>query len=376
MGQGSTLLPMKSLNALAVQPAAQPLVKWSGGKRAELGRIAAAMPGPISRLIEPFVGGGAVLFATPSHIPAEANDACADLVGLYRQAQQPAALAGALGAIDAAWQAIGRVPAGAADVADRIAAAAGPLAGLDAALPRAVAREAARALARKRAALAGFAAAGDAGDPAALLASALKAALYTALRGAADDLPPGPARAAAFWFVRDFCYGAMSRRNAAGRCNVPYGGLSYDARRPAARLAQLAQPATRARLAATRFSCGDFVPFLERVRPGPGDFVFLDPPYDSPFSAYEGAAFGRPDHQRLAAMLAGLPCPWMLVIGETDFVRQTYCSLPDARTAEFAKTYATNIKSRFSRAAVHLVVTNYSACSNSERDTVTIAMAA
>ena len=60
-------------------PCARPLVKWAGGKRGELDVIGRALPTRIGRLLEPFAGGGAVLFAAPACIPAEANDLCADL---------------------------------------------------------------------------------------------------------------------------------------------------------------------------------------------------------------------------------------------------------------------------------------------------------
>ena len=39
-----------------------PIVKWAGGKEQELKYILPNMPSVFSRFIEPFVGGGAVLF--------------------------------------------------------------------------------------------------------------------------------------------------------------------------------------------------------------------------------------------------------------------------------------------------------------------------
>ena len=54
-----------------------------------------------------------------------------------------------------------------------------------------------------------------------------------------------------------------------------------------------------------------------------------------------------------------LDAPWMLVIAETPFVTQTYCTLPGARVSAFAKGYAVNIKQRFDRASTHLMITNF-----------------
>lgn len=339
-------------------PCARPILKWTGGKSSELAEIGRALPPSTTRLIEPFVGGGAVLFAFPPSVPALANDRSADLIGLYRRARDgDPVLSDGLRAIAEAWVAVGalREP-----ICADVASAAAPLARLASWLPDAAGAEAVRAVARKRRFLARLG--GDARDGGgdALVASALKGGLYTALRSAFNAAEAGGAeRAALFWFIRDFCYGGMFRSNATGACNVPYGGMSYDARDPAARLEQIATPAVAARLATTEFSSGDFGDFLAAARPDVGDFVFLDPPYDSPFNAYDGNAFGRADHARLAAAMAGTRASWMIVIGETDFVRETYCSLPGARVHRAAKRYAGSIKGRFDQRATHLMVTNY-----------------
>lgn len=346
-------------------PCAAPILKWTGGKGSELGEIGSSLPPRFDRLLEPFLGGGAVLFATPPDIPAEVNDLSADLVALYRalRKRERATLA-CVGAIERAWTAVGRLEPGEASDDGAVAATAGIAAApLDALRPGAaadVASGARTALDRKRRAMARIA--GDGGEvrePAALLRSALTAAVYTAVRSAYNAAPPGPARRAAFWFLREFCYAGMFRSNAAGGFNVPYGGMSYDRRSMAHRLRQLAEPATAARLEATRFHRGDFARFLEAAGPRPGDFVFLDPPYDSPFSTYDRNAFGRADHARLARAMAGLPCAWMMVVGDTPFVRETYLSLPGARSRTFGKNYRANIKGRVDTGATHLVITNY-----------------
>jgi DNA adenine methylase len=342
----------------------RPLIKWTGGKGRELGAIHAAMPAGVQRLLEPFVGGGAVLFSFPSCIPADVNDMSADLIGLYRACQEGnPALVASVQAIDQAWRGVGSVRTGEASQDALSAAQAGqaarPLDMLSPVLADMVAGEASLALARKRRTLERIRIQGDIERPQALLASALKSALYTAVRRWVNGAEAGPARLGAFWFLREFAYGGMFRANAAGENNVPYGGMSYDGRNMASRLIQIAEPPMQARLAATRFSRGDFAGFLEECRPDREDFAFLDPPYDSPFSTYDGNAFGRSDHGRLAASMATLPCRWMLVISQTEFVRQTYCTLPEARVSSFQKGYAANIKQRFARDATHLVVTNY-----------------
>lgn len=87
---------------------AKPVVKWVGGKRQLLPKLlphlmAMGAPGGTwrGRYYEPFIGGGAVLFALSGQpgFRAVINDYNADLVGLYRQIQaDPKALFDRLGA--------------------------------------------------------------------------------------------------------------------------------------------------------------------------------------------------------------------------------------------------------------------------------------
>jgi DNA adenine methylase len=63
----------------------KPFLKWAGNKYQIVDRIKAVLP-PGKRLIEPFVGSGAVFLNTdyPAYILADAN---ADLINLYKQLQ-------------------------------------------------------------------------------------------------------------------------------------------------------------------------------------------------------------------------------------------------------------------------------------------------
>ncbi|MDR3227872.1 MAG: DNA adenine methylase [Puniceicoccales bacterium] len=77
----------------APQPAAKPFVKWVGGKKQLLPEIQAALPASFAdgtgwTYIEPFVGGGAVLFWMLRNFPnlhhAIINDINPDLINTYR----------------------------------------------------------------------------------------------------------------------------------------------------------------------------------------------------------------------------------------------------------------------------------------------------
>ncbi len=344
---------------------AKPLLKWTGGKGSEIDRIGLARPSRYSRLIEPFVGGGAVLFATPACIPAVVNDRSSDLTDLYRAlARRSPIFIESLNNLNIAWEALESVKVSVvADDREMIRRASAVIKDMVAIEPDfalVFEDQARRSLRIKRALIDKLRAVEtDSVDGMAILASALRAGFYTAVRSLYNRSEPGPLRSVYFWFLREFCYGGMFRCNAAGGMNVPYGGLSYDKRSMRPRIEQLMSIEVQDRLANTVFHQGDFESFLSSVQPGPEDFMFLDPPYDSPFSTYDGNSFTRDDHRRLATAMTQLDCPWMLVISETDFVRATYCSLPGAQVMSFDKGYAVNIKQRFKRDVTHLTITNY-----------------
>ena len=191
---------------------------------------------------------------------------------------------------------------------------------------------------------------------------AVRAALYGTVRDRYNVARAagrhGPGRAADFLFLRELAYAAMFRFNARGGFNVPYGGVSYNRKSLREKVDHLFGGPMRARLAATRFHEGDFADFLAAVAPEPGDFVFVDPPYDSDFSAYDGRSFGASDQVRLRDALLALPSRVMVVIKATPAIRALYT---DDRwwVREAAKTYPWTIKSRNDRRARHLTITSY-----------------
>ena len=64
------------------EPAAQPIVKWAGGKTQLLDPLLRVAPSKYQRYIEPFVGGGALFFALQPRL-ATLADANPELINLY-----------------------------------------------------------------------------------------------------------------------------------------------------------------------------------------------------------------------------------------------------------------------------------------------------
>jgi DNA adenine methylase len=370
-------------NRIQASPDLTPFIKWPGGKSMELLAIAAAAPTLTGRLIDSFVGGGSVLLATPSEVPAEVNDASGDLIELYRAAQsQTPAFRVAAGALAEAWDGLATLDAVYDELATvfvrqaeeaieptvvRHSAAFGSLidpvgAGVTDTFLRRVGEDLRAKFERMRKIEIKLGQTLSAHDLLSNIEGSVRSALYMSIRrrynAARLSEEWKASRVADFFFLREFTYAAMFRFNARNQFNVPYGGVSYNRKSLADKLDAMFAQSMVERLRNTRFSCQDFEPFLEEVGPGPADFVFIDPPYDSDFSAYDNMAFDGIDQRRLEATLARLPAKVMVVIKDTPAIRSLYN--PDRWHVEQApKTYMWTIKSRNDRETTHLTITNY-----------------
>lgn len=370
-----------------------PLLKWPGGKARELPLILDLAPASFERYFEPFLGGGAMLFALPPSVPAYVNDASADLMALYASvARQDPSFYAVLEAIDGWWERLRAlveasgdalvdafvslrherrperrqhdgIPALLAARRHELRATVPPLlAGLsdgfvsdvETAVPRKVARMRQVEVERRT----------ELSEPDAWanIEGAIKASCYTTLRRAynASRRAGGASseRAALFLFLREYAYAAMFRFNAAGEFNVPYGGVSYNRKSLARKIEHLRSEPVSDRLRGTVLASTDFAEFLTAHEPGPDDFAFLDPPYDSDFRDYDHQGFGPRDHERLASALEALACRFLLVIKATPLTRRLFAR-PGWQVLAADKTYAWTIKDRNDRRAVHLLVTNY-----------------
>ena len=372
---------------LDASPALTPFLKWPGGKTQELAAIAAAAPPLTGRFIDPFVGGGSVLLATPAEVPALANDACRDLVELYvSAANRDLEFRHAVAGMARSWDGLADVgslytelaaaftaasPAGAVTAIDAHVHAldglldeAGP--GLAEPFGGRVRRDVVTKLGRMRRLEIRHDQRLNPADLVANVEGAVRSSFYMSVRArynAARLADRWDAlRAADFLFLREFTYAAMFRFNARDEFNVPYGGISYNRKSLAAKAQLLFGAPMLARLANTRFERRDFEPFLADADLTRDDFVFVDPPYDSDFSAYDNRPFDGQDQARLRDVLAECPGQVMIVIKDAPAIRALY--RPDSwNLIEAPKTYMWTIKSRNDRIATHLTITNYEVAS-------------
>ena len=163
-------------------------------------------------------------------------------------------------------------------------------------------------------------------------------------------------KAANFYFIREYCYGSMFRYNSKGEFNIPYGGMSYNRKDMCVKIHHMFEPEIGQLFAHTEIHCSDFETFFENIHLNSDDFVFLDPPYDSEFSDYEGNAFTKKDQERLADVLKRTQAKFILVIKNTDFIYSLYEK--DFSILSFDKQYTYNVRSRNERDVEHLIITN------------------
>ena len=379
------------IEPIATKKKLAPFIKWAGGKEQELKHILPLVPS-FENYYEPFVGGGAVFFSVQAR-RAFINDKSPELVNLYRViARQDDAFFQALDTLVKGWQEIGQLVGGhTADLLalykscslERGTAKDGEVLLLafikqrhalfeglfDDFLPQEgqhFLRELERNLTGKTRRMKMLEQRkGNLPDTDILanLESALKSAFYMHLRHLYNrvlELALSPGRAAAiFFFVRENAYASMFRYNRRGEFNVPYGGISYNRKDVARKIAFMRSPDLYLRLQNAVIEQMDFEQFLLQHRPQAGDFIFLDPPYDSEFSTYARNTFDMRDQQRLARyLLQDCRARFMLVIKRTQAIYDMY-QQPGVNIRSFDKKYMVSFQDRNNREAEHLIITNY-----------------
>lgn len=163
-------------------------------------------------------------------------------------------------------------------------------------------------------------------------------------------------KSAIFYFIREYCYSSMFRYNNDGEFNVPYGGISYNRKYLTKKIEYVESEEISTRLNNTEIFSLDFVDFFKNKKPKKGDFIFLDPPYDSIFSTYANNEFVNNDHIRLANFCKTTDANFMLVIKNTDFIHELY---KDFNIVTFDKKYVVSFQNRNDKDAEHLLITNY-----------------
>ena len=154
-----------------------------------------------------------------------------------------------------------------------------------------------------------------------------------------------------YFFINKTAYSGMIRYNSKGEYNVPFGRYpNFNTHLITAQHSEL--------LKGAKLYNSDYSEIFAMA--GPNDFIFLDPPYDCVFNDYGNIeminGFDESEHRRLAADFRKLPCRALMIIGKTPLTEELY---GDFIVDEYHKSYAVNIRNRFSNDGKHIVVKNY-----------------
>jgi DNA adenine methylase len=164
-------------------------------------------------------------------------------------------------------------------------------------------------------------------------------------------------RAATFIYLNKTCFNGLHRVNRRGEFNVPAG--SYKNPRI---VNESALRAASAELTRAQLRCDGFEGLLSTARPG--DFVYLDPPYEpasdtANFTAYAQQGFGRKEQLSLRDVFAELDrrgCKLMLSNSDVPFIRELYCRFDIRRVSALR---AINRDATKRGAVAEVVVRNY-----------------
>ena len=196
------------------------------------------------------------------------------------------------------------------------------------------------------------------------LEAGIKAAYYTYLRDVYNkpseyDNLSKPRKVAIYLFIREYCFSSMFRFNKFGEFNVPYGGVSYNKKSLRQKRDYYKNRELKALLNKTNIYNEDFNVFLHNIPVDQNDFMFLDPPYDTTFSEYDKNSFGINDQRRLADYLINIcTCRFMLVIKKTELIDSLYKN-SGLHIIETDKNYFVSFKNRNKKQVKHLIIMNY-----------------
>ncbi|KKR00033.1 MAG: Modification methylase CviBI [Candidatus Woesebacteria bacterium GW2011_GWB1_39_12] len=159
-------------------------------------------------------------------------------------------------------------------------------------------------------------------------------------------------RAFKFFYLRKTCYRGMLRYNLKGGFNAGFGAYKTF------KFYELLDENYQTLLARTGILNVSFEEIFRNFD-SENNFVFLDPPYDSEFTNYGYCKFGKPDHEKLAECFKQTKNKCLMIIGETDFIREIYKDyIADKYHQKYCfKFHSGRVGEEIDR--THLIVRNY-----------------
>lgn len=153
-----------------------------------------------------------------------------------------------------------------------------------------------------------------------------------------------------YFFINKTAYSGMIRYNNRGEFNVPFGRYKNLNTR-------LLTESHHRLLSTANIYNINYREIFDMAEPG--DFMFLDPPYDCQFTDYgNGSEFTEQDHRELSEAFRNLRCNALMIVSRTPLMEELYEEFI-VHEATYEKIYGVNIRNRFNRNAEHLIIKNY-----------------
>jgi DNA adenine methylase len=169
-----------------------------------------------------------------------------------------------------------------------------------------------------------------------------------------DEFEPktGVECAARFYYLRKTCFRGMLRYNKSGKFNIPYGKYK------SININDLKNPWYEKLLKNTDIRMNTFEEIFDKFN-DENNFMFLDPPYDSTFTNYGYCSFTKDHHRKLSDCFKTTRNKCLLVIGETDFIKELYKSyIIDSYRKNYSfKIYGGRVSDEINNN--HLIIRNY-----------------
>ena len=122
-----------------------------------------------------------------------------------------------------------------------------------------------------------------------------------------------PLAASLFYYLNRTCFNGLVRFNSSGLFNVPFG--RYKTVNYCRKFTEI-----RKIIRNWKFTSNDFT----KVRINKTDFLYIDPPYDTPFTNYSGRDFKWSDQERLIKHFKKYDCPMIISNQATRRIIELY----------------------------------------------------
>ena len=169
------------------------------------------------------------------------------------------------------------------------------------------------------------------------------------------DLDSPYARSAMFLYLNRHCYNGLYRVNSRGEFNVPFGSYARTSLPGREELVSFGKA-----LQGMDLRISDFEQALDNA--GPGDLVYLDPPYipvsKTSFVGYTGSGFSLADHMRLASACRKLDSKGSWFILSNSVSREMIPEYGDFNIMEISARRSINSDARSRSGHREIIVTN------------------